>query len=43
VRRALIADAGRLPRSLRFAVLYVPGVDFALRGFDFFAADPLHH
>ena len=36
-------DAGRLPRLLRFAVLHVPGADLALRGFDFFVSDPLHH
>ena len=40
---AIRPDAGRLPRLLRFAVLHVPGVDLALRGFDFFVSDPLHH
>jgi hypothetical protein len=41
--RAIRPDAGRLPRLLRLAVLRVPGVDLALRGFDFFVSDPLHH
>ena len=36
---AIRPDAG----PLRFAVLHVPGVDLALRGFDFFVSDPLHH
>jgi hypothetical protein len=40
---AIRPDAGRLPRLLRFAVVHVPGVDLALRGFDFFVSDPLHH
>jgi hypothetical protein len=40
---AIRPDAGRLPRLLRFAVLHVPGVDLALRGFEFFVSDPLHH
>lgn len=40
---AIRPDAGRLPRLLRFAVLHLPGVDLALRGFDFFVCDPLHH
>ncbi len=40
---AIRSDAGPLPRLLRFAVLHVPGVDLALRGFDFFVSDPLHH
>jgi hypothetical protein len=40
---AIRPDAGPLPRLLRFAVLHVPGVDLALRGFDFFVSDPLHH
>ena len=40
---AIGPDAGRLPRLLRFAVLHVPGADLALRGFDFFVSDPLHH
>jgi hypothetical protein len=40
---AIRPDAGRLPRLLRFAVLHVPGVDLALRGFDFFVSDLLHH
>jgi hypothetical protein len=41
--RAIRPDAGRLPRLLRFAVVHVPGVDLALRGFDLFVCDPLHH
>jgi hypothetical protein len=41
--RAIRPDAGRLPRLLRFAVLHLPGADLALRGFDFFVSDPLHH
>ena len=32
-----------MPRLLRFAVLHLPWVDLALRGFDFFVSDPLHH
>ncbi|HEY3035376.1 MAG TPA: hypothetical protein VGJ54_12080 [Streptosporangiaceae bacterium] len=40
---AIRPDAGRLPRLLRFAVLHIPGVDLALRGFDFFVSDLLHH
>ena len=40
---AIRSDAGRLPRLLRFAVLRVPGADLAVRGFDFFVSDPLHH
>jgi hypothetical protein len=40
---AIRPDAGRLPRLLRFAVLHLPGVDLALRGFDFFVSDLLHH
>jgi hypothetical protein len=40
---AIQPDAGRLPRLLRLAVLHVPGADLALRGFDFFVSDPLHH
>jgi hypothetical protein len=40
---AIRPDAGRLPRLLQFAVLHVPGVDLALRGFDFLVSDPLHH
>jgi hypothetical protein len=41
--RAIRPDAGQVPRLLRFAVLHVPGVDLALRAFDFFISDPLHH
>ena len=41
--RAIRPDAGPLPRLLRFAVLHVPGASLALRGFDFFVSDPLHH
>jgi hypothetical protein len=41
--RAIRPDAGRLPRLLRFAVVHLPGAGLALRGFDFFVADPLHH
>jgi hypothetical protein len=41
--RAIRLDAAWLPRLLRFAVLHIPGVDLALRGFDFFVSDPLHH
>lgn len=41
--RAVRTDAGPLPRLLRSAVLHVPGVELALRGFDFFISDPLHH
>jgi hypothetical protein len=40
---AIRPDAGRLPRLLRFAVLHIPGVDLALRGFDLSVSDPLHH
>jgi hypothetical protein len=40
---AIRPDAGRLPRLIRFAILHVPGVDLALRGFDFFVSDPPHH
>ena len=40
---AIGPDAGRLPRLLRFAIVHLPGVDLALRGFDFFVSDPLHH
>ena len=40
---AIRPDAGRLPRLLRFAVLHLPGAGLALRGFDFFVSDPLHH
>jgi hypothetical protein len=41
--RAIRADAGPVPRLIRFAVLRVPGVDLALRALDFFVADALHH
>ncbi len=41
--RAIRPDAGPVPRLLRFAVLHVPGVDLALRAFDLFICDPLHH
>jgi len=41
--RAIRPDAGPLPRLLRFAVLHLPGAGLALRGFDFFVSDPLHH
>ena len=40
---AIRPDAGPLPRLLLFAVLHLPGVDLALRGFDLFVSDPLHH
>ena len=40
---AIRADAGPVPRLIRFTVLRVPGVDLALRALDFFVADPLHH
>lgn len=39
-----VAPNGPLPvRVLRFVVEHVPGLDLAVRGFDFFVADPLHH
>ena len=41
--RAIRPDAGPVPQLLRFAVLHVPGVDLALRAFDLFISDPLHH
>jgi hypothetical protein len=40
---AIRPDAGLVPRLLRCAVLRIPGLDLALRGLDFFIADPLHH
>jgi hypothetical protein len=40
---AIRPDAGLLPRLLRFAILHLPGADLALRGFDSFVSDPLHH
>lgn len=40
---AISADAGPVPRLIRFAVLRVPGVDLAFRALDFLVADPLHH
>jgi len=40
---AIRPDAGPVPRLIRCAVLRIPGLDLALRGLDFFIADPLHH
>jgi hypothetical protein len=40
---AITADAGPVPRLIRFAVLRVPGIDLATRALDFFVGDPLHH
>jgi hypothetical protein len=38
--RAIRPEARWLRRRLRLALLHVPGVDLALRGFDFFVSDP---
>ena len=40
---AVAPDAPLPARALRAAVEHVPGLDLAIRGFDFFVADPLHH
>jgi hypothetical protein len=41
--RAILPDAGPVPRLIQFAVLRIPGADLGLRALDFFIADPLHH
>jgi hypothetical protein len=40
---AIRPDAGQLPRLIRSAILHLPGAGLALRGFDIFVSDPLHH
>lgn len=40
---AVGSDAPLPARALRFVVEHVPGLGLAVRGFDFFVADPLHH